>query len=113
MALATRKKRKEEVRPPANVATLQNRMPAPLAAESVSKEAKGDAADGENHEEKGLQRTQLRVRNMKMIAQQRNQRHEDLPRGEVDKIDQSKYSKETNLVGSERNGLSRHAERAR
>jgi hypothetical protein len=30
---------------------------------------------------------------MKMIAQQRNQRDEDLPSGEVDKIDQSKYSK--------------------
>src|SRR2546421_239205 len=50
---------------------------------------------------------------MEMVAQQRNQRDEHLASGEVDKIDQSKYSKETNLVGRERNGLRRHAELAR
>src|SRR5947207_9962766 len=50
---------------------------------------------------------------MEMIAQQRNQRDEHLASGEDDKIDQSKYSKETNLVRRERNGLRIHAELAR
>src|SRR6266699_4295075 len=50
---------------------------------------------------------------MEMVAQQRNQRDEHLASGEVDKIDQSKYSKETHLVRRERNGLRRHAEFAR
>src|SRR5437879_13449060 len=59
-----------------------------LAAEAVGEEAKRNTADGENDQEKGLQRAQLGVCNMEMIAQEGNQRDEDLPSGEVDKIDQ-------------------------
>ena len=84
-----------------------------LAAETVGEEAERDACDGENDEKKRLQGAELGVRGVKMIAQQRNQRDEDLAGREVDKIDQSKYSKKTNLVGRERNGLRGHAEFAR
>ena len=40
-----------------------------------------------------------------MITQQRDERNDSLPRRKVDKIDQSKYSKEANLLGTQRNGL--------
>src|SRR6266478_428023 len=58
-----------------------------LAAIAVGQESKRDAAHRENHQEKSLQRTELGIRDVEMIAQRRNQRNEDLPRREVDKID--------------------------
>jgi hypothetical protein len=47
---------------------------------------------------------------MEVIAQERDERNNSVPRGEVDKIDQSKYSKEANLIGIEPAGLRGHAE---
>src|SRR6266849_3778285 len=81
-----------------------------LAAEPISEKSKRDAGHGENNQQESLQRAELRVRHLQVAAQQRNQRHKDLPRREVDKIDQSKYSKKTNLIRRERNGLRRHSE---
>jgi hypothetical protein len=34
-----------------------------------------------------------------LLAEKREKGHNDLAVGEVDKIDQSKYSKESNLIG--------------
>src|SRR6266446_6104118 len=81
-----------------------------LAAETICEKSERDAGRGENNQQKGLQRAELRVRYVQMVAQQGNQRYEDLPRREVDKIDQSKYSKETNLIRRKWNGLPRHSE---
>ena len=75
------------------------------AAEAIGKESKGNAPDGENDKESGLQPAELCIRRAEIVAQKRNERDHGLPRGEVDKIDQSKYSKEANLLGIERNGL--------
>jgi len=76
-----------------------------FAAETIREKTKRYAAGGKNNEEKSLQRAEFGVRGVEMIPQERNKRYHRLPRGEVDKIDQSKYSKDTNLAGSERNGL--------
>ncbi len=52
-----------------------------------------------------MQRAELRVRDSHLLAEKRQERHHHLAVGKVDKIDQSKYSKKTKLVGRKRNGL--------
>jgi hypothetical protein len=83
-----------------------------FATEAVSEESKGDAADGENEQEPSLQGTELRVGDTKICAKHGNKRDENPASGEVDKVDQNKYSKETELIGIERNGFGLHSELA-
>ena len=64
-------------------------------AEAVGKKSEGHAGERKYDEQDGLQRAELRVANAEMLAQERNKRVEDLTVGEVDKIYQSKYSKES------------------
>ena len=59
-----------------------------------------------------MQGAELRVGNPEMRAQHGNQRDENPAGGEVDKVDQNKYSKETDLVGIEGNGFGLHSELA-
>src|SRR4029077_19982428 len=75
------------------------------AAEAVGEKSEGDAANGENEQQPGLQGAELRVGNTEMRAQHGNQRDEDPAGREVDKVDENKYSKETDLIGAERNGF--------
>ena len=69
------------------------------AAPAVGEEAAGNTSDGEDHEKPGLQGTELGVGKVHLLAEEREERDNDLAVGEVDKINQSKYSKKTNLVG--------------
>ena len=52
-----------------------------------------------------MQGSELRIGGVKMITQERNEGNDHLPGGKVDKIHQSKYSKEANLLRIERSGL--------
>ena len=70
------------------------------AAPAVREKAARDAGDGENNEKTGLERTKLGVGHVHLLAEKREERDDDLAVGEVDKIDQSKCSKESNLIGS-------------
>ncbi len=59
-----------------------------------------------------MQGTELRVSDTKICAKHGNKRDENPASGEVDKVDQNKYSKETDLVGIEGNGFGLHSELA-
>ena len=83
-----------------------------FATEAVGEESKGDAADGENEQKPSLQGTELRVGDTKICAKHGNERDEDPAGGEVDKVDENQYSKETELIGIERNGFGLHSELA-
>jgi hypothetical protein len=76
-----------------------------FTAEAVGEKAKWDAGNRQDHKEPGLEVPKLRIAGVQMITQQRDKRYDGLPRRKVDKIDQSKYSKEANLLGTQRNGL--------
>ena len=84
------------------VARLQKATPAAMICvrpQAVREETARDTGDGEDHEKPGLQGTELRVGQVHLLAKKGEERDDDLPVGEVDKIDQSKYSKESNLIG--------------
>ncbi len=74
-------------------------------AEAVGEESGWKTGNRQDHQEPGLQRAELRVRDSHLLAEKRQERHHHLAVGKVDKIDQSKYSKKTKLVGRKRNGL--------
>src|SRR5713101_4723711 len=76
-----------------------------FAAETIREKTERDAADSENKQEPGLQGAELRIGDAEMRAQHGDQRNENPARGKVDKVDQNKYSKETDLIGAERNGF--------
>lgn len=69
------------------------------AAEAVSQKPARNTGDGENHEQPGLQGTELRVGQVHLLAEKWKERDDNLAVGEIDKINQSKYSKESNLIG--------------
>jgi predicted PurR-regulated permease PerM len=77
-------------------------------AVAVGEKSQGNTGNCQDNEEPGLQGAKLRVRDAHLLAEKREKRDDDLTVGKVDKIDQSKYSKKTKLIGRERSGLFGH-----
>ena len=69
--------------------------------EAVGKKSGRNTGQSEDNKEHHLQGTELRITHAEVLAQKRDQRIEYLPIGKVDKIDQSKYSKESRLCKRE------------
>src|SRR6202008_2190206 len=70
--------------------------------EAVGKIAGGNARQSEHDQEHHLQGAELRVAHTEVLPQEGHQRIQHLTVGEVDKIDQSKYSKKARLLVVER-----------
>src|SRR5271166_2574180 len=79
-----------------------------VLAKTIRQVTRRDARQRQHDQQHRLQRPQLRVGHPKMLPQQRQQRIQHLAIRKVDKIDQSKYSKETHLRSTERHEAGHH-----
>ena len=85
------------------VAKLQKITPPAMMRERLNRSAKnpkGMLARARTACRDDLQVADLRAAEREFVAYQGNERRNGLAIGEVDKVDQSKYSKKTNLIGT-------------
>ena len=75
------------------------------AIEAIGEKSERNAGKRENGLQDDLQIADLRAGEGELIAYQRNQRRDGLAVGKVDEVDQSKYSKQTDLIGRKRDAL--------
>jgi len=75
------------------------------AIEAVGEESERDAAEREDGLQHNLEVADLRAGEREFVTNQGNQGRNSLTISKVDKIDQSKYSKKTQLIGREGDGL--------
>ncbi len=93
-----------EARPPAKVATLQHKMPIQMIVFLLKRSARkpnGTLEIANTSSSRVCMRTELRIGNVQIRAQQGNQRDEHLTRGKINKINQHQNDQQSNLVARE------------